>query len=905
MHLLSWIVTDGNEGNLSLRLEQNIVVSKYAILSHRWGNPEDEVSFEDMLSGKQEERKGYQKLMGCCKQAQKDGLQHVWVDTCCINKASSAELSEAITSMFAFYERSTACYVLLADVLVTSSAYETIQSEAFSQSDWFTRGWTLQELIAPRNVKFFDGAWSFLGYKTSDSLSRTIATITGVDSLVLNDPSIIKAYSISKKMSWAARRRTTRTEDRAYSLMGIFGVFMTPMYGEGTHAFVRLQKAVMSTSNDHSIFAWTTPPVAPLTEGFERVSTLLALSPDQFEYSSEFRPLSRTKGKQTSSAELVKFDYTMTNAGLSIRLPVWKVAEVEGLYGAFLSCTESWDQTPSAIFLRTTDNTPAGHFWRTNCNEGPIERVARAWFPSEGRDAVAESNVYILPRFTSLSGDIIEPPWNEIDMLKATLENATVHLRAEQRTFTIRTEILKHLRHAPDFSAKELASLRDKQQGLAAKQGAPPHKKLTVDQHRPASLLPLRPRNFNFYGRAREMQGLMDILLASEGDSERHDGGMTTCTITGIGGVGKTEVATEFAYRCLGDFFDVVLWIGHGSDADAVARRFELIALDLKLVEKGSSRNTVIREIMGWLASFSPTSTFSVNSGSRPARWLLVFDDVSDPEALKPYWPLTGPGCVIVISRDPAIWINLRCPNITVDVFSAQDGSALLQRLTKFDSDFTELSTRVNGLPIGITQLAGVIIRTQQTPEAIVRQFDKENKPRGIVTEENHTLSSLWSSTLESLTPMSLALLQVLSFLDPDFIPDPLLGPLRSSALTHSPRTEEDVLASRTELINAALVKRTAKWDGISIHRLIQSVVKERMTPEDFLNAFLDAVALVSSYWTLVSSYNSRSLSTQELRQTLLQHVRRLHDIATESKGSENEPAFARSVHELSSLVRK
>ena len=104
MHLLSWEVLDGHEDNLKIRLERDANVSDYAILSHRWGNPEDEVSFEDMLNGCQEGKRGYKKLTGCCKQARKDSLHYVWIDTCYINKASSAELSEAITSMFTYYE---------------------------------------------------------------------------------------------------------------------------------------------------------------------------------------------------------------------------------------------------------------------------------------------------------------------------------------------------------------------------------------------------------------------------------------------------------------------------------------------------------------------------------------------------------------------------------------------------------------------------------------------------------------------------------------------------------------------------------------------------------------------------------------------------------------------------------
>jgi hypothetical protein len=418
MHLLSWEVLDGREDKLKIRLERDANVVNYAILSHRWGNPEDEVSFEDMLNGRQEGKKGYMKLIGCCKQAQKDGLRYVWIDTCCINKASSAELTEAITSMFTYYERSKVCYVFMDDVLIDSTPKENLYSSSFSRSAWFTRGWTLQELIAPLRVKFFDSSWSFLGLKTDELLCPVIESITGIDSTVLNIPATARLVSISKKMSWAARRKTTRIEDVAYSLMGIFGVYMSPLYGEGHHAFIRLQEAIMRTSNDHTIFAWTSPPIVPLTPGLELVSTMLALSPDQFEYSAAFKSIPHDEHNKVFTASGIKLDYAITNAGLAIRLPLLEIPEFEGLYAAFLACTEGEDRIPSAILLRTTAETPAGYFWRTNCNEGPIERSERRWFSISGREAIDSNDLYVIPRFSSVSGDNIEPPWIRVDIAK-------------------------------------------------------------------------------------------------------------------------------------------------------------------------------------------------------------------------------------------------------------------------------------------------------------------------------------------------------------------------------------------------------------------------------------------------------------------------------------------------------
>ncbi|KAK2124366.1 hypothetical protein NOF04DRAFT_1348163 [Fusarium oxysporum II5] len=191
------------DDTFKIHLEQHTTVTDYAILSHRWGKPEDEVSFDDMIAGTHESKKGHENLSAVVDKPEIDGIRHVWVDTCCINKASSAELSDPITSMFAYYNQ--------------------------SRVVWSIRGWTLQELIALQQVRFFDSRWSLIGCKTDDSL------------LPITVPTTTKVISISKKMSWAAQRETTRKKDMAYCFMEIFRVFVSPLYGEGAHAFIRFK----------------------------------------------------------------------------------------------------------------------------------------------------------------------------------------------------------------------------------------------------------------------------------------------------------------------------------------------------------------------------------------------------------------------------------------------------------------------------------------------------------------------------------------------------------------------------------------------------------------------------------------------------------------------------------------
>jgi hypothetical protein len=235
-----------NDGVLSLTtFFADKIPQKYAILSHTWGA--EEVAFEDLQKTTCEEKAGYKKIRFCGEQARRDGLQYFWVDTCCIDKSSSAELTEAINSMFRWYRESTKCYVYLSDVSRPAVDSDDLAWEAaFQTSKWFTRGWTLQELIAPTSVEFFSEEGELLGDKFT--LEGHICEIARLPAKALRG-SPLSGFSISSRMSWAKRRETTREEDQAYSLLGIFDVYMPLIYGEGKeHAMERLREII----NKHS-----------------------------------------------------------------------------------------------------------------------------------------------------------------------------------------------------------------------------------------------------------------------------------------------------------------------------------------------------------------------------------------------------------------------------------------------------------------------------------------------------------------------------------------------------------------------------------------------------------------------------------------------------------------------------
>ncbi|KAH9205013.1 putative vegetative incompatibility protein HET-E-1 [Leptodontidium sp. 2 PMI_412] len=241
-----------NDGDFSLtEFFEDDIPNKYAILSHRWGT--EEVTLTDLTNGNGKKMAGYGKIQFCGEQARRDGLQYFWVDTCCIDKSNAVELQEAINSMFRWYRDATKCYVYLPDVSRPRTDSADGSNEAwvstFRKSEWFTRGWTLQELIAPASVDFFSKEGELLGNKAS--LERHICEVTGIPATALRG-SQLTVFSIAERLSWAVSRETFRQEDKAYSLLGIFDVNMPLIYSEGKEkAMQRLQEEIEKASKGH------------------------------------------------------------------------------------------------------------------------------------------------------------------------------------------------------------------------------------------------------------------------------------------------------------------------------------------------------------------------------------------------------------------------------------------------------------------------------------------------------------------------------------------------------------------------------------------------------------------------------------------------------------------------------
>ena len=297
-------------------------IPKYAILSHRWG--EKEVSFQQMSKGRAPKGPGLTKIEGFCCLAAKNGYHWVWIDTCCIDKKSSAELSEAINSMFSWYVRAQECYVHLSDVSVSyerpshgSARFE----EEFTRSQWFTRGWTLQELLAPRRISFYNLNWIFIGVK-SDLLDE-VSKATNIEKRYLSEP----GYAcVAQKMSWLSHRKTSRIEDMSYCMFGLFGINLPLLYGEGERAFNRLQLEILRKSTDESIFVFDPEPA--MHSRMAHAQPVLASFPAQFCESGNVRrshpdtPRWERNGLKPGTGALgERPPYSITNKDLKFRIP--------------------------------------------------------------------------------------------------------------------------------------------------------------------------------------------------------------------------------------------------------------------------------------------------------------------------------------------------------------------------------------------------------------------------------------------------------------------------------------------------------------------------------------------------------------------------------------------------------
>ncbi|KAI6008515.1 hypothetical protein EDC04DRAFT_2907071 [Pisolithus marmoratus] len=398
----------------------------YAIVSHRW--TDSEVTHKEMARlakmeneerEKVKQRDGYNKIIKSCELA-KGVYKWLWIDTCCIDKRSSAELSEAINSMYRWYLNSQVCYAYLHDVVETT--FPKQKNDKFVEfngwPEWFTRGWTLQELIAPKEVQFFNKDWVAIGNKWS--LASTLECITRIPHNILTGSLILKPRpSVAQIMSWAADRKTARVEDRAYSLLGLLGVNMPMVYGEGERAFRRLQLEIIRESDDQSIFAWDPDRRMP------RYGCILADEPSYFrdchdmervesdQFDDELRKYIRSYNLEHPMVAVHDSDlrrdsqhlgeFVVTNAGIRIQLYLIPYRDPPSTFKAVLACRRGGT-------LVTIDLASSGSiFWRsfaaTQPHEPRAELTLRWIYLGHSQDASeTQHRITLDDRHASING---------------------------------------------------------------------------------------------------------------------------------------------------------------------------------------------------------------------------------------------------------------------------------------------------------------------------------------------------------------------------------------------------------------------------------------------------------------------------------------------------------------------
>ncbi|CAN9276954.1 unnamed protein product [Alternaria alternata] len=321
----------------------------YGILSHRWGPAGDEITYQELMDGKRRSiresdlaRVGFRKLQFCQQRAAKEGLRYFWIDTCCINKQDQSELSYALNSMFHWYKQALRCYVYMSDVACTTGG-EAIQNMTFENSQWFKRGWTLQELIAPTSVVFYSREGTYIGSKRS--LEKEIHQITKIPVKALRDSSSLSTFSAEERFRWTHGRKTTRPEDTAYCLLGIYDVWMTPIYADGdwetlkSRAIEGLKSEIKDKRGKEEV----------VVIGGASWSDLSAISDHRLpELDQDIREYTAWLLQQGYSPTTSHLTQTSTNAGRKMREMLGKYDvdynDDSGLHGRITTWQEPWSR---------------------------------------------------------------------------------------------------------------------------------------------------------------------------------------------------------------------------------------------------------------------------------------------------------------------------------------------------------------------------------------------------------------------------------------------------------------------------------------------------------------------------------------------------------------------------------
>lgn len=366
-----------------------------------------------------------------------------------------------------------------------------------------------------------------------------------------------------------------------------------------------------------------------------------------------------------------------------------------------------------------------------------------------------------------------------------------------------------------------------------------------------------------FCGRQDILQKMDEYLLPSS-DKLGSEGGeqLQSFAICGLGGMGKTELAVEFAFTRK-QFFEAIFWLS-ADNVQVLASNFAQIAQLLEL-ENELQDLAVSRDIVnGWLSK-PLRNVAEPDTPENQVPWLIIFDNVDNLDVLDDFWPKTGRGSVLITSRDPLAKHNHLLENgQDLSPLTTTESETLMQRLTRIRAGPSQrealagILEKLDGLPMAIDQLSSSFRQLRLSYADFLKFYNEEgilrlqNLQNASARSDKGSLVTLWS--LDRLSPATKALLWVISLLDPDVIPEGLLHQQSAHVqLPHYPKNWADYVPARAELLSSSLIKQNDEQGKISLHRLTQDIARAMMDDSQLLQAWQTAIQLVMGAWPFQS----------------------------------------------------
>jgi hypothetical protein len=335
--------------------------------------------------------------------------------------------------------------------------------------------------------------------------------------------------------------------------------------------------------------------------------------------------------------------------------------------------------------------------------------------------------------------------------------------------------------------------------------------------------------------------------------------------LSGLGGIGKTSIAIEYVYSRRNQF-DAIFWI-YADTTRKLATQFVTLAKELvkQTAPEGMDEVSARELVRAWLAAPIGYRTKNGSLDKVVATWLMVFDNADDPDVLYDWLPEQGPGCILVTGRYPYLRekIYLLKNGLDLEPLSPEVGGEMLRRLSdrEQEENAVQTSTRIvellGGLPLAISQMSAIIRRKHLTLRDFEDWYREDSKAlhnlqyKRMQANYQHTVGTAWA--VDQLSASTRSLLQVLSVLDPDRIPEELLQVVGEVKLPNYPIKKDEYFNARAELINTSFVTKNMAANELRIHRLVQDVVRQRMEENELRTIYAAAALLISAVWPYVS----------------------------------------------------